>query len=80
MEHYISSRFYKDKPEPKRMWIRYKLTANGLSYGKTLDDNKEHTYLSGKPINNLYSRRVEFRIVTTSKSLVEKVLNEMENE
>jgi outer membrane protein OmpA-like peptidoglycan-associated protein len=80
MEHYISSSFYKNKPEPKRWWILYKLTANGLSYGKTIDDNKEYTYLSGKPVNKLYSRRVEFRIVTTSKSLVEKVLNDMENE
>jgi hypothetical protein len=42
-----------------------------------LDDNKELTVLSGKPANNNFSRRVEFRIITTSESLVDKVIKEL---
>lgn len=57
--------------------LQFWLTANGLSYGRTLDDNKELTVLSGKPANNNFSRRVEFRIITTSESLVDKVIKEL---
>jgi len=58
--------------------LQFWLTANGLSYGRTLDDKKELTALSRKPVNNNVSRRVEFRIVTTSEKLVERVLEELE--
>ncbi|TWO34723.1 OmpA family protein [Seonamhaeicola sediminis] len=58
--------------------LEFWLTANGLSYGRTLDANKELTILSGNKPNNEISRRVEFRIVTTSESLVERVIKELE--
>ena len=59
--------------------IQFWLTANGLSYGRTLDSDKILTVKSGKSPNNEYSRRVEFRIVTKSEELVEKVLLELGN-
>ena len=58
--------------------LRFWLTANGLSFGRTLDKNKELTILSKQPIDNERSRRVEFRIVTTSDRLVEKVIQQMQ--
>jgi len=57
--------------------IQFWLTANGLSYGRTLDINKQLTAISKEKINNGFSRRVEFRIVTTSDELIKKVLKEM---
>jgi len=57
--------------------IQFWLTANGLSYGRTLDSDKQLTAFSGKLANNEMSRRVEFRIVTTSEKLVQKVIEEM---
>lgn len=47
-----------------------KLTANGLSYGKSLDDNGQYTKLSHKPINRDLSRRVEIRIVTSGDDML----------
>ena len=58
--------------------LRFWLTANGLSFGRTLDKNKELTILSKQPIDNERSRRVEFRLVTTSDRLVEKVIQQMQ--
>lgn len=60
--------------------LRFWLTANGLSYGRTLDSGKKLTYLTSQPINNKFSRRVEFRIITTSEKLVDKVIQEIENQ
>lgn len=57
--------------------LQFWLTANGLSYGRTLDSNKELTVESGKEANNKMSRRVEFRIITTSEQLVDKVIESL---
>ena len=59
--------------------VEFLLTANGLSYGRTVDENGELTIISHKPINNEKSRRVEFRIITTSDKLIDKVLKELNN-
>jgi outer membrane protein OmpA-like peptidoglycan-associated protein len=57
--------------------IEYWLTANGLSFGRTIDTDKKLTFFSKKQIDLQKSRRVEFRIVTKSEELVEKVINNM---
>ncbi|MDC9723801.1 MAG: OmpA family protein [Urechidicola sp.] len=72
-------KYFKGLPIDKTKSIEFLLTANGLSYGRTVDDNGELTIISNKPINNEKSRRVEFRIITTSNKLIEKVLKELEN-
>lgn len=60
-----------------KMQIQYWATANGLSYGRALDDNKQEAFISNKTINPQYSRRVEFRIITTSEQLIEDIIIEM---
>ena len=45
----------------KTTLIEFLLTANGLSYGRTIDVNGELTIISNKPIDKEKSRRVEFR-------------------
>ena len=57
--------------------IQFWLTANGLSYGRTLDINKQLTAISNAEVDNGFSRRVEFRIVTSSDELIKRVLKEM---
>ncbi len=52
--------------------LEYWLTANGLSYGRTLGDDNKPTHDTGKKINEELSRRVEFRIITASSKLTEK--------
>lgn len=57
--------------------LQFWLTANGLSFGRTLDKEKNLTIYSKQPIDKEKSRRVEFRIVTTSEVLVEKVIKQL---
>lgn len=66
--------------ENEKNRLQFWITANGLSYGRTLDDNQQLTVVSGEPINNELSRRVEFRIITTSKELVDDVLKEIDDQ
>jgi outer membrane protein OmpA-like peptidoglycan-associated protein len=64
-------------PDEQRL-IEYWLTANGFSYGKSLDDNGDYTMLSKKTINKDLSRRVEIRIVTSGDEILESFVEENE--
>lgn len=55
--------------------IRFLLTANGLSSGRTLDSKKNYTYTSKAEVDKRNSRRVEFKIVTKSSDILEKISN-----
>lgn len=57
--------------------LRFWLTANGLSFGRTLDDKGNLTAFSKQKPDNLKSRRVEFKIVTTSDKLVQEALKQI---
>jgi outer membrane protein OmpA-like peptidoglycan-associated protein len=61
----------------KKDRLQYWLTANGLSYGRTIDANSNLTFNSKTEIDPNKSRRVEFRIVTTSEILVQKVIEQL---
>lgn len=77
LKYFRNMSYYKSLSHKDETILQFWLTANGLSYGRTLDQNKDFTILTGNPANNEFSRRVEFRIITTSDKLVEKVLKEM---
>jgi outer membrane protein OmpA-like peptidoglycan-associated protein len=80
LKHFREMAYFKNLPEKKVELLQYWITANGLSYGRTLDDNKKLTAETNLPINMEFSRRVEFRIVTTSDKLVEKVIQQLSQE
>ena len=61
-------------PEQKKL-LDFWFTANGLSYGKALDNKGEYAALSGDSVNNDMSRRVEFRIVTSGEEVLENFVN-----
>jgi flagellar motor protein MotB len=52
--------------------MRYLLTSNGLGFGRALDGDGELVYRTGGQISPL-SRRVEFKIVTKSDELINKL-------
>ena len=58
--------------------IEYCLTANGFSYGKSLDTNGNYTMMSNKPINRELSRRVEIRIMTSGDEVLENFVEKNE--
>jgi outer membrane protein OmpA-like peptidoglycan-associated protein len=58
--------------------LQYWLTANGLSYGRTVDKDFKIAFGSNQPIDNEKSRRVEFRIVTTSEAIINEALKNIE--
>lgn len=62
---------YQGYSDEERRLLEYWFTANGLSYGKALDDDENYTYESEKGINRDKSRRVEFRIITDSDKLID---------
>ncbi len=62
--------FHSYSTEQRRL-LDFWLTANGLSYGKALDANGRYIQYSREPIDNLLSRRVEFRIVTSGDEILE---------
>lgn len=78
IKHFREMEYFKNLSTNEIILIEYLLTANGLSYGRTVDDNGNLTINSNQPINNQKSRRVEFRIITTSDKLIDKVLKELE--
>lgn len=55
--------------------IEFWLTANGLSYGKSLDGNGKYTFESRQEPNFAMSRRVEFRIITRGDQVLENFVN-----
>jgi len=64
-------------PLTDRKFLSFILTANGLSYGRTLDKNKKLSFITKQPINRPYSRRVEFKIVTSSERIISDLINQI---
>lgn len=77
LKYFRNMSYYEQLSDSTEQQLQFWITANGLSYGRTLDSEKQLTAISGNSINNEFSRRVEFRIITTSESLIERVLKEI---
>lgn len=71
--------FFTDLQPIAKERLQYWLTANGLSYGRTVDNNYRITFDSKQPIDNDKSRRVEFRIVTTSEAIINEALKNIDD-
>ncbi|WP_339813087.1 OmpA family protein [uncultured Imperialibacter sp.] len=64
---------------PIKKRLEFLLTANGMSYSRALNSEGEVVYTSeNKAIDNDKSRRVEFRIVTSSEKLVKEIYDEQD--
>lgn len=62
--------FYVQLSQEKKKRLEFWFTANGFSYGKSLDKEGNFTYNSGKKIDDSKSRRVEFRIITKGEDVL----------
>ena len=77
MEFLLELDYYKALSLDKRKRLQYWLTANGLSFGRTLDNTGSPTYKTHNLPDNNKCRRVEFRIVTTSDDLIKQAIKKM---
>jgi hypothetical protein len=66
---------YQQFTEEQQKRLEFWFTANGLSYGKALDDEDEYVAVSHKVINRDKSRRVEFRLVTSGEEVLENFVD-----
>ena len=64
--------YYKGLDSNEKKLLQFWLTANGFSYGRTLDDQKRLTYENHTLTDDELSKRVEFRVVTKSEQLLDK--------
>lgn len=76
LNSFLSSSYYIRLDSKQKDRLQFWLTANGLAYGRALDETGKYVYETKKPMS-VKSRRVEFKIVTTSDKLVEKVLEQI---
>ena len=67
---------YQAYSEDKKQKLEFWFTANGLSYGKSIDANGNYTAISGQPIDCGKSRRVEFRLVTEGEEVLENFVKQ----
>jgi outer membrane protein OmpA-like peptidoglycan-associated protein len=74
LEFLLGLDYYKTLDNIEKKRLEYLLTANGLSYGRSLDKNGQLTYRSNDTADNVKCRRVEFRIVTASDELIKKAM------
>lgn len=70
----LENEYFLSLSERDKNKLLFWFTANGLGKGRTLDTNGEYTFESGESISPT-SRRVEFRIVTTSEELIEEMIS-----
>lgn len=70
----LNNNYYNELDFDTKEKIKFWFTANGLGNGRTLDSEGEFTHYSNKDVST-NSRRVEFRIVTTSDELIEEIIN-----
>jgi outer membrane protein OmpA-like peptidoglycan-associated protein len=77
MKYLFDLSYYQKLSSVEKEKLRFWLTANGLSFGKTLDKDGNLSYNSKKSVDNDKCRRVEFRIITTSEQLVEEAIRQI---
>jgi len=77
MKFLFNTPYYETLNSPEKERLKFWLTANGLSFGRTLDKNGHLTATSNLPPDNDKCRRVEFKIVTTSDQLVREAIKQM---
>lgn len=76
IKYFRSMPVFQSYTDTQKQLLEYWFTANGLSFGKALDDEGNYIITSGKPINRNLSRRVEFRIVTSGDDILENFVKQ----
>ena len=66
---------YQQYSEADKELLEYWFTANGLSYGRALDDQSNYVHKTKREINKNKSRRVEFRLITAGEEMLEEFVD-----
>ena len=74
LEYILQDRYFSQLSFADQEKLRFWFSANGLGNGRTLDDAGSFTYNSKNNVSP-NSRRVEFRILTTSEELIDEIIN-----
>lgn len=80
LDFFRNTNYFKNLAENKKKELEFLLTANGLSYGRALDNDKKMAFYTEKAINRNFSRRVEFKIIPVTEQLLEKISRLKKNE
>lgn len=78
LKYFMFSPFFRHLANDKKANLIFLLSSNGLSFGKTIDDNGIFTFQSGKQYSDK-SRRVEFKIITTDEKILDQVYKIIDN-
>lgn len=70
----------KNYPKADKELLRHLLTANGYSFNRALDSNGNEIYGTKNTIDYNKSRRVEIRIITDEKAILEKLIKRTGNQ
>lgn len=70
----LNNKYYLNLSDDKKEEIKFWMTVNGFGNGRAIDKDGNYVFKSKQPVSPL-SRRVEFRIVTKSSELIDKVIN-----
>ncbi len=79
LEYFREMEVFRTYDESERRLLEFWFTANGLSFGKSLDANGEYTIKSGREIDKQLSRRVEIRIVTSGDDVLIDFVKQLNN-
>lgn len=72
--------YFKDPLDSQELpLLEYWITANGYSYGRTLDSNKEFTFFSTLPMDSSLSRRVEFKVILKNTELLKSTIERIDS-
>lgn len=71
LRYFRSMPIFETYTDDEKKLLEYWFTANGLSYGKSVDKHGNYTIESKEAIDKDRSRRVEFRIVTSGEEVLE---------
>jgi outer membrane protein OmpA-like peptidoglycan-associated protein len=75
LSYILVSDFFKNLNQSDSEKIKFWLSANGLGYSRVVDKDGDLVFFSKKTQDPQKSRRVEFRILTNSDELIEKIIN-----
>ncbi|MDE0243705.1 MAG: OmpA family protein [Candidatus Kaiserbacteria bacterium] len=75
LRYILESQHFNNLGEEEKNRYTFLLSANGFGYGRTIDDDGNFVYSTGRPVSS-NSRRVEFRVVTNSDEVVKKIIGQ----
>ncbi len=78
LSYILSSEKFHNLDVKEQERLKFLLSANGMGNGRMIDSEGEYIYVSNKE-SDIKSRRVEFRIITTSDELVDQIINDSVN-